>query len=109
MHSNMHNKANPRIRHQTPLKPWKFVRGQYQTITVYRVQSGQDGVGRLPSRPDRGRYYTTTSPLKILELAKLLADSPPVPRSKCKKLHASIPNSRRGEGAADGRVIKQGT
>ena len=93
----MHNKTKLRIHHRSPLKPWKVVRGQYRSVTVYQVQGGKDGKFALQSRLDRQRYFTTTSSAKILGLASLLADSPPVPKLKRKKLTVLIHKRLRRE------------
>lgn len=71
-----------------PLQPWKVVRGHYRSIQVYKLPADRQGVCALQSPGPR--YFTTSSALEILQLARLLTDTPPVPKARQRNLPLSI-------------------
>lgn len=59
------------------LQRWKIVRGEHRNVPIY-IWRRQRGVRSVLSPTDRRRLFGTASRRKILVLAQLLADAPPI-------------------------------
>jgi hypothetical protein len=104
MNKNMHKKTNPPTRHPLRLKPWRVVTGEYRSVPIYKLVANSHVVCPVRSLPER-QYYCCTNAGRILALAKLLADSPPIPRPTL-DLIDSIGKSLQGP-VVDSNTIRQ--
>lgn len=82
MKENMNNKSTPKTPAPLRLKLWKTVKGKHRSIPIYKWRGEGSDVHLLHARLDRRRLFSTPSRRRILKLAGMLANTPPLPKLK---------------------------